>query len=296
VLRLSHMTVVLGQQFLQGVILMADCRASIQNGGSITPWRDNTQKVFFLDKHLIIGFAGDIDTAGSIIAFLGRQVHDRPKLGNIHIFARKAPALIKYAYEELSQNKKVGDVAFIVAGVDFNRPERVLDVAGKVTGHMPSFDRKVFKLSSPDFLIHDTSVLESPIAIIGSGTPALTEELEKSFKGLQFSFALAGSLAISATTISGILMSKAREVGIESVGGLMQIAVIENSGSGFVPYKSRSDSHKGPHLDLELSINADGRFVQKNLITGAEVLVLSPPEVVQIKDPAIQLFADLETA
>lgn len=274
---------------------MADCRASIQTGNDVIPWRDNTQKVFFLDKHLIIGFAGDIETAGSIIAFLSRQIHDRPQLGNIHIFARKGPALIKYAYEELSKNKPVGEVAFIIAGVDFNRPERVVDSAGKVTGHMPFFDRKVFKLSSPDFLLHNTSILESPIVIIGSGTPALTEELEKSFKGLQFSFALAGSLAISATTISGILMSKAREVGIDSVGGLMQIAVIENTGAGFVPYKSRSDSHKGPHLDLELSINPDGRFVQKNLITGQEVLVLSPPEVIQIKDPAVQLFADLET-
>jgi hypothetical protein len=292
------MTVVLGQQFLQGVIVMADCRASwIDKGnGKVVAKRDITQKIFFLNDNLIIGFAGDIDTAGAIICFLSREIGLRQKLGNLHIFTENAQRLIKFAYAEYCKQKgKQETVEFVIAGVDKGRPERVVDAEGKTTGYMPFYDRKVIKLRSPDFIRQDTSVIQDPIAIIGSGAEAFTDELKEEFKKLQFSFALAGPLAYSAVIIGDVLMKKIRELGIDTVGGMTQIAVVENEGSGFVPYQGRSEGNTGPNskLDIEMYIRDDGRLVQRNLVTKEEIPLLHPLEVVEIKEVSNQLFADL---
>jgi hypothetical protein len=285
------MTVVLGQQFLQGVIIIADCRASWVQNGEIIARQDVAQKVFFLTPHLLIGFAGHIELAGELIRLLVQRVNERPHFGNIHQFYMHAPRFLRHHHKQKG-GFKGDDVHFIVGGVDFRRPERCLDDMGKIKGFMPFYDRKVFKMESPSFVPIETDPIKKPAVVIGNGMEAFTEEIESDFKKLQFSFALAGSLALSGVTMGGLLYEKVRKVGIDEVGGMMQIAIIENTGWGVVPYKGRSyERSKNDSLDLETYMNDRGRIVQKNLLTGEEIELLFPPEVANIKKLEKKVFA-----
>lgn len=292
------MTLVVGQQFFQGIVMIADSRASVLGGGKIIPWRDNTQKIFRLQEHLFIGFAGDIEFAGSIIAFLIKQINERRKLGQLHLFYSKAPKLIKYAYKVLSD--KFGEkrlVSFMVGGVDFRRPAPVKDSRGKVTSYLSIYDKKLFKLESPEFEMQASSIPNNPILIMGSGEPALVG-LERDFEKLQFGINPSLPLSFHASLIGMTLRNKAKKLGIDTVGGLFQIMTIDNNGSRFLGYKSRSnfeigEEEKNDELDVELIVK-NGRLIQKNLISGKESLLLWPPEVLEIKDPSTDLFADID--
>lgn len=73
------MTLIYGQQFIDGIIITADSRASKLNPtGKYDPWKDNTQKIFRIKGHLFVSFCGDIDFAGSIISFLINEVRKNP--------------------------------------------------------------------------------------------------------------------------------------------------------------------------------------------------------------------------
>ena len=103
------------------------------------------------------------------------------------------------------------------------------------------------------------------------------------------------SLYFQAFLIDLILRRKIKELGIDTVGGLSQILIIEPKSSGFLQYKGKSDLDDSTDiLDIELIIKND-RLVQHNLITGKETPLLFPPEVMKIKDPESDLFADLDS-
>ncbi|MES3005477.1 MAG: hypothetical protein V4664_00870 [Patescibacteria group bacterium] len=289
------MTVVLGKQFLQGVVMVADCRASLQKDGVMVPWRDNTQKIFRLGENLYVGLAGDIEFAGDVIPFLIRQIEKRPKLGLLHVFAKKAPALIKYAYELLVKEKgRQSPLGFIIAGVDFSRPAPILDANGNVEGYMHGdYDKRVFKVESPNFIPVETSFMPSnSTVLIGSGEPAF-DRLKKYFDDLYNFNGINSPLVFHASIIGDGLISESKRLGIDSVGGMPLIVTIDNHGSGFFPYRSRSPDNKGSELDLEMYARADGRIVQKNLVTKKEIPLLFPSEVIRIADPTSDLFADL---
>ncbi|MFZ3020294.1 MAG: hypothetical protein WA051_02125 [Minisyncoccia bacterium] len=291
------MTLIYSQQFLQGIVLVADSRSSkVDTAGKYDAWRDNTQKIFRIKDHTFISFCGDIEFAGVIIQFLIRQVHEKSQLANIHVFYRKAPKLIKFAYEQLARvlNRRPL-VEFIIAGVDFSRPELIKE-NGKIVGHIGNvFDKKAFKISCPKFEIKESGFLNHSQLIGGSGTPALEEGLATDLQGL-YNFGGIGPLDYHGMLISGALKENAEKLGIDTVGGLFQIVVIDQNGSRFVGYKSRSKEHEDPNtLDLEMALR-NGRWVQKNLKTGKETPLLYPPEIIdaiKINDSP-ELFALLE--
>ena len=288
------MTLIAGQLFFQGLVLIADSRASTIKNGKIVPWRDNTQKIFLLSSHLGIGFAGDIEFAGSIISFLSSQIEKRPLLRNLHVFYSKGPKLIRYAYKILSE--KTGEkrpVGFIVASLDPNRPEPIKNEIGQITGHIGIYDKKLFKISFPEDSFEEAKLILMPSLVLGSGEPAVRGK-EDSLKKLLFCSAM-NSLYFQAFLIDLILRRKMKELGIDTVGGLSQILIIEPKSSGFLQYKGKSDLDDSTDiLDIELIIKND-RLVQHNLITGKETPLLFPPEVMKIKDPESDLFADLDS-
>ncbi len=280
------MTVIYGQAFIQGIVLIADSRASKSN----KPWADNTQKIFRLSGHLFISFCGDINFAGSIIEFLIRQIDQKKELSNPHIFFHKGPKLIKYAYNYLvSNNKQCPDLGFIIAGMDYGRPEKIME-NGKVVGYMEGlFDKKIFKVSSPDFIPVEANFFTKPILALGSGA-FLIDKLENSFKNL-YNLNGFGQLDSHGLIISGAIKDEAETSGETSVGGLFQIVVIDSEGSRFVPYRTRSVENNNPHfLDLELSMD-NGRLVQRHIVTGKEVELLFPSEVIRVNDNSAELFA-----
>ena len=284
------MTVIYGQEFMQGIVMIADSRAS----KSDKPWADNTQKIFRLGGHLFISFCGDIDFAGSIIEFLITQINHKKELSNPHIFFRKGPKLIKYAYDYLVlKSQRKPDIGFIVAGMDYDRPERVME-NGKVTGYISNiFDKKTFKIYSPNFIPEEANFFKKPILALGSGA-FLVNKFENDFKRLS-NFGGIGPLHYHAMIISGAIKEEAEKAGETSVGGLFQIVVIDTEGSRFVPYKSRSSENNDPNfLDLEMTMR-DGRWVQRHLKTNKEVFLLHPPEVIKVNDDSAELFALLNS-
>lgn len=284
------MTVVLGQHFMEGVAVMADCRASISKSGKVTPWRDNTQKVFFLNPEIVLGFAGDIGFAGSIISFVSHHMETKPEFGQPHVFSKKAPSVFKYAYKKLcEQTGSKPSVAFIIAGNDLSRKQKVVDKDGKFAGYVSITEKIVFKMSAPDFLPEFASIAK-PNVIIGSGTPGL-EEIEKDLFSLQFNVN-GGDVTFGAVISDHALRENIKKKGIDTVGGLSQIAVIDNKGPRFIPYQGKREAFSDGELDVEMIIR-NGRFVQRDLVTGKEVELLFPPEVVSITDQGEELFADL---
>jgi hypothetical protein len=287
------MTLVVAQELFQGIVIIADSRASIMKNGEYTPWKDNTQKIFRLYKHLFISFSGDIEFAGSIIGFLLRQVAQRPKIGNIHIFHNKGPKLIRYAYEFLSQKRGYyPPLEFIIAGMDFTRPTKIKNEDGSVS-NLAIFDKVLFKFSCPDFSTEEATVVGSPILVMGSGDPAIGEKEREALKKMQFDIRADLPLVFQASVMEYGIKEKIKELGIKTVGGLFQMVTIDLNGSTFHQYKTKSSNHISDELDLELIIR-NGRYIQRNLKTGKEIPLLIPPEVIKIKDPSVELFADLE--
>jgi hypothetical protein len=285
------MTVIYGQEVVQGIVMIADSRAS----KSGEPWADNTQKIFRLGGHLFISFCGDIDFAGSIIEFLIRQIDKKKELSNPHIFFRKGPKLIKFAYNDLvSKSKRNPDLGFIIAGMDYRRPEKIME-NGKVTGYMNNlFDKKTFKVSSPAFIPEEANFFKKPILALGSGA-FLINKFENFFKKL-YNFEGIGSLNYHGLIISGAIKDEAEKVGEKSVGGLFQIVVIDPEGSRFVPYRTKSiENTDSNFLDLEMTMN-NGRWIQRHLVTGKEVVLLYPPEVIRVNDDSAELFALLNNS
>jgi len=289
------MTVVIGQHFFEGIVMIGDSRASLRKKDQFVPWRDIVQKIFFLTPNLIIGFAGDIEFAGAVIPFLVRAIESRPRLGLLHVFASKAPKLIKHAYDQLvKETGRTPDVAFIIAGIDFTRPAPAKDANGKITGYLAIYDKKVFKVASPSFAVENTS-FETPFVVIGSGEPGM-KGLEKTFHDLMFGQST-GGLDFQAALMQITLNKSIKELGITTVGGLYQIAIIDNRGPRFQTYKGKREPFKDGVADDELDVELymrDGRFIQRDLKTGREVPILLPPEVLKINDSTRDLFTDLD--
>lgn len=284
------MTVVLGHHFFQGIVVVADSRSTLQKKGSIVALKDNAQKIFFLTPNIIIGFAGDIEFAGSIIPFLVQQIKIRPRLNLLNNFVLKSPKLIRYAYNILAKKKGHRPIGFIIAGLDPSRPAPVKDKDGHVTGHLGIYDKKIFKISAPSFIPIYANAAD-PIVIMGSGEPGIVG-LEEDFRKMQFGQVLP-SLGFQAAIISTALMEKIKSLGISTVGGLAQIAIIDTMSSRFQPYQGKRDPYGQGDLDVEMLIR-NGRFIQKDLKTGKEMMLLYPPEVLQIKEEENDLFAELD--
>jgi hypothetical protein len=280
------MTIIYGQEFVQGIVMIADSRAS----KSSSPWADNTQKIFHLGGNLFISFCGDIEFAGSIIECLIRRIEQEKEFANPHIFFQKGPKFIKFVYDYLvSKNNRNSDLGFIIAGIDYCRPEKIME-NGKITGYMNDlFDKKTFKIFSPNFISEEANFFKKPILALGSGA-FLINKLEDNFKKL-YNFGGIGELDSRGLIISGVIKDEAEKVGEKSVGGLFQIVVIDHKGFRFVPYKTRSINNKDLNfLDLEMNIK-NGRWIQRNLLTGKEIQLLYPPEVIRTADDSAELFA-----
>jgi hypothetical protein len=286
------MTVVIAQHFFQGLIVVADSRSSKLKNGSWIPWRDNTQKIFFLTPSLIIAFSGDIEFAGTIISFVQRQIKIRPQIGLLHRFIDKGPKLIRYGYQYLAKKHEARPVGFIVAGIDFSRASPLKDEKGNLIGRLPIYDKRIIKLVSPEFNL-ERATLENPFLIMGSGEIGV-KGLEESLTDLQFGQML-NSLDFQAMLIEILLREKIKFLGIDTVGGLSQIAIIDNNGPRFQNYKGKKDPDKDGDLDVEM-VFQNGRFVQKDLKTGKEIVLLHPPEIIKIEEDDSELFAELNKA
>lgn len=283
------MTLVLGQKFFQGIVIVADSRASRIINGRVVPWKDNVQKIFRISDHVFIAFSGDIEFASLILYFLLKEVARRPMLGNLNVFCQKTPKLIRYAYQQALREFRndARPVSFMFGGVDFKRPTLVKEKNGSYN-YISIFDKKLLLFTCPGFESNEAQNWQNPFLIMGSGSSALSGN-EENFKKLQFDLRADLPLSFQAFLIQDSLQQKVKELRIDSVGGMFQIVTIDNTGSGFLEYKARSSENHSEDLDIELIIR-ENRMIQRNLKTGSEMPLLYPPEILQLKDFSRELF------
>lgn len=281
------MTLVYGQLYFQGIVLLADSRTTfVRSDRKIVALQDNAQKIFRLAEHTFIAFSGDFEFANLILAFLYRNIEVNQRLNSLHYLFNKAPKILRYAYNILATEKKEKrPVSFMIAGMDHNRPLR--DKAGRPVGiHL--FDNKLLRISFPGFVIEDATH-KNPILVMGSGEPAI-EGNEDAFKDFQFGQPIL-PLVNYAAIIDERLKQKVRELSINTVGGLFQIVTIDLGGSAFHPYQASSRPFSGK-MDVELIIDPDtGRYIQRNRTTGKEMPLLLPYEVLRQNNFETKLFA-----
>jgi len=81
---------------------------------------------------------------------------------------------------------------------------------------------------------------------------------------------------------------------IATVGGLLQIAVIDQKGRRYLQYKTTSEESTSDKFELELLIE-DGHFVQHNVRTDKKLKLKSASEVYKMSDYSnVELFDDLQ--
>ncbi|MBY0293937.1 hypothetical protein K2Q08_01235 [Patescibacteria group bacterium] len=279
------MTVSFGHLFLTGVVVIADSRISTKGGG---PWGDSAQKVFFLNEKIIIAFAGDIEAAAMIIDFLVKAIKQKPELGELSTFVETAPALIKAAWEDVPGEVADKHVAFIVAGMDFDKPLIPTGVDGVQNRTVGLYERRVVAINSMEDFEPEEANMEYPSLIIGTGSAGL-EVLRNDFAKSQNGM-LPSKLDFHASIMEISLRKEIKGMDIDSVGGLSQIAVIDSHSSRFLTYEGGDPIDGTPSAMLV----KNNRFIQKNLKTGEEIPLLYPPEVVQLPPDAGRLFGKLD--
>lgn len=104
------MSVIAGCSLFNGVILLADCRITIQRSGKPDILCDNVQKLFPLTKTTALGFVGDLKTASTMIRELFRQQslsNKRSKTNRLHPLSiiKWLPRYFRSSYRQLAKKQ-----------------------------------------------------------------------------------------------------------------------------------------------------------------------------------------------
>ncbi len=116
------MSVVAGCSLLNGVLLAADCRATIKRHPASDVHVDTVQKIFGVLPHTAIGFVGDIGAAGFMLYHLLIQSR-RKKKSNPRDLLRWFSRFLRRSYADYRpKGRGKGDVFFMGASILAGEP------------------------------------------------------------------------------------------------------------------------------------------------------------------------------
>ncbi|MHC4184283.1 MAG: Ntn hydrolase family protein, partial [Planctomycetota bacterium] len=110
------MSVVAGCSLFDGVLLAADCRATIKQ----KVYSDNVLKVFALFPHTAIGFAGHIDVASYLLRTLQKQIQKRNHTDPISL-SHWFPRFFRHEFKKYTTRYGDRTVHFMIASVLIGR-------------------------------------------------------------------------------------------------------------------------------------------------------------------------------
>ena len=110
------MSVVAGCSLFDGVLLAADCRATIRVQNKPDTHSDSVLKVFALLPHTAIGFVGDIDIASFLLQSLLSQLSKRRRNDPISL-SLWIPRLFRHQFKRYTEKRGHRSVVFMVASV-----------------------------------------------------------------------------------------------------------------------------------------------------------------------------------
>lgn len=313
------MSVVAGFSLFNGVLLAADCRATVQYPNRPELHSDNVLKVFAIHPNTAIAFVGDIKIAAHMIKKLIVRLKNRSRKDPITL-SNWLPRLFRHEYQKFVSEFGERTIIFMIASVIKNRPNVIeRQAVEKLLNHIFFGNGPIRMNSIPNFLIEIMKLPQNVKRVSIPGTcMGLLYVLEsptfqiKSYRPLQFSAIGSGEFSLEEITryqdviltldpgnsfaegsqFRQIIQRFIDEKKIKSVGGLYP--VLKVTGKGVEPLTMHTEIPIGG-TKLELAFE-NGRWIQKNLSTGKQIPILMPWEFLNngvVKD---QTFNDLSEA
>lgn len=297
------MTVVAGASLFNGVMLLSDTRVTTVRGGKILTTNDVAQKLIAITPRVVVGFTGDVTTAGIILREAVKRVRTRKRQDTISVlewFFR----LLPYVYRRLEQSSRAGHVNFLVGAVVTDRPNvverwRVVELMKKII-LAPRINRNwlpntlvrilqtdprfqfvrlpdtvaglLYTADAPNF---EPRVLEPlQYVAIGSGKGA-TSEIKNCadwiFAGSPDDMSVQMALTQAVTAFLS-------EQSIEDVGGMFPCVKLDARGATLLGGEQGSFGDGG--FRISLSVDPETRrWVQQNHLTGKRVPLMYPWEI-----------------
>jgi hypothetical protein len=314
------MTVIAGVSLFNGVMLLSDCRVTIQRRGKADVHCDIAQKLFPLTQNAVIGFSGDVTTAAALLGELRRQLPGR-KHKDTASLVQWIPRLLQSGVATLrAKKKRVAYVDFMLAGIAPDRANvveraKVVELMKEIAFGDPSIQRGWV----PDILMqvmlkppeHKHVVIgNSPAGIlctmrypsfqpqffeplefvaIGSGRYS-TIEIKKNADWVLAG--MPGNDMVERTSLTSAVSQFIAENEIKDVGGMYPCVKIDRRGVGLLGICQKFPLY-------EVSLTYDGareRWIQENRTTGKKIELLTPWEILRNPAAADQKFDDMREA
>ncbi|MGO9435252.1 MAG: hypothetical protein ACLP00_13300 [Terracidiphilus sp.] len=291
------MSVVAGVSLLDGVLIGADCRITIQCAGGTT-YRDTVQKLLPIGTHTVIGFVGWVPTAVKLLQTMLKARGTRQ--GAIEL-KHWLPRFFKDQYPKIPDRRPV---SFLVASVVPNRPNIVpkaeiakavsdavhsrptggintisrsfLDVLNVPTTNVSvtgSGEGHLYAMHPPNFMPSNYRPMQS--VAIGSGQKMQEQILEVSD---QIHFGTHGDNVD--VTWFGRSLNHYLRVSDETTVSTMFTMIKITAKNGMQCFGRKTVELKSGGSAYELSFEGRrNRWVQRNLTTGQAIELLLPWEV-----------------
>ena len=301
------MSVVAGISVLDGILLLADCRGTVEYRGRPSVYVDNLQKIFVLPGNTVIGYVGDVKAAGLILRemiYQADKINRRNPMTPLSILDW-LPRFLPKAYRSIPELKNKPVVQFMVGSVLTSRQavvrrSKAIDLldrfrTGQLGGQrnfLPGIFMKILQtppetefinisdfgqglmyvMSSPDFKPIHFETLEG--AAIGSGQGSIVQ-IDKEADLL---FALQpGNAFVEGFEFRRTVMGYINQAKVDSVGGLYLCLKISKSGIEDTGFRMTMPA-KGVNIELSFR-SSDLRWVQRNVSENREITLIRPWEV-----------------
>ena len=297
------MSVVAGCSLFDGVLLSADCRATIKLPKHPDIHSDNVLKIIAILPHTAIGFAGDIHPASYLIQSLLAELKNKKRKDPISL-ANWIPRLFRYRFKKYVTHHGHCIVNFMIASVLRDRPNIVkrkeifeliktigfgnspikrnwipsllfnlLEKSGEKDEwiEVPNTCRNIlYTLYSPTFRKHNIPILK--FTAIGTGKSCI-EEIQRYYDVI-FSWQ-PGNHGQEAMWLRSTIQQFIEEKNINDVGGLYP--VIKLTGKRDPQHIGLSTEVPIGGTKIELIFNPDSyQWKQKNITTGKEIPITMP--------------------
>lgn len=312
------MSVVAGCSLFDGVILLADCRATICWPQKPKVYVDNVQKIFPISPYTALGFVGDIIIASKVIESVYKCIPTCKSPYRYHPIKLLEwfPRFFRYKYKAECKNN-TSSVVFMVASVIPDRPniikrskvvmlmerfrknelsrqrnwlpQLLVDILRAPTENiiLPDFPYGlIYEMKSPDFIPRFINPLE--YSAIGSG-----EGAQKTIdRDADWIFASdIGNTFIESMGLRDAVSSFIESEQIEDVGGLYPCIKINKKGLEMVGQKAVIPVGG---TEIELAVNSNMQWVQRNRNLGKEVKIQLPWEIDFSQYHSNVIFNDLK--
>jgi hypothetical protein len=277
------MTVVIAHKFWKTVAVIADCRVSY-----LPPYDhkdDCLQKIYQVSSRLVLGFSGPLSGAHKVLGLVKENASNYPHPPVAYNLQKDVERWIRYEYRHLDEIERK-DLSFMVATIEPHRERRAKYFKdGKEIPkptwfpYVPEWSTLALipSTSDPRELVSERKRLPKIIGLRREHRRAAEEVLMKFYGFASHQPTVQMQVVMNALKFE--LMARQ----LKEVGGLFQCALLNEQGVQWLGYSA-------PNVILQPE---KGRFVQRNIITGQMLPLMSIWEWAE-KRPAPGTFGTFE--